>query len=123
MRDKPKVGQRLFSLNIGNMARNREQKLTEVEVTKIGRKYFTCKKDKTAHCETQYHIDTWYEKTGGYCASSCLYETAQIWEDEKEKNRICSLIYKTFEYGRKQRDISLSDLRKIEKIIEGKNHD
>lgn len=39
---KPKLGDILYSLNINNAARNVKQELTEVTVTKVGRKYFTC---------------------------------------------------------------------------------
>lgn len=38
----PQVGQTLYSLNIGNAARNCEQKLKPVIVRKVGRKYFEC---------------------------------------------------------------------------------
>ena len=35
MKNKPEVGQKLFSLNIGNSARNVEQTLSNVTVTKV----------------------------------------------------------------------------------------
>ena len=124
MKPKPKVGDRLFSLNIGNAARHREQRLTEVEVTKVGRKYFTCGKDKDAYYQVQYHLDGWFEKTD-YSANSRLYETPQEWEDEKEASEICKALSSVFEYGYNKRDIPLSDLRKIIDIIrkEATNHD
>lgn len=117
MRNKPKVGQILYSLNIGNAAKNHEQKLTKVEVTKVGRKYFTCKLDKTSYWETKYYIDTWHERTD-YIADSCLYETPQEWKDESEAKKICQRIFHAFEYGHNKQGITLSDLRKIEEIIE-----
>lgn len=119
MRDKPKVGQILYSLNIGNAARHTESKLTQVEVTKVGRKYFTCKRDKTAYWGTHYHIDTWHERSNTI-GNSRLYETPQEWEDEKEATKICKRISDAFEYGYNRQNVVLSDLREIERIIEGK---
>lgn len=49
-REKPKVGDVLYSLSIGNASRFTEQKLTQVKVTKVGRKYFHCGRN-------QYYIN------------------------------------------------------------------
>ena len=118
MREKPKVGQKLFSLNIGNSARNREQVLTPVVVKKVGRKYFTCGPEgkEQPWMQTEYHLDTWKEKTD-YSADSKLYESEQEWLDKKECSKICRYIYEQFNYGNNYLKIPLSDLKKIMEII------
>ena len=119
MKPKPKVGQILYSLNVGNAARNTEQKLTRVVVTKVGRKYFTCGKKEDAYHQVQYYIDGWYEKSD-YIADSCLYESPQEWEDEKEESRLCKTISSAFDLRDNRRDVSLPNLRRIADIIEGR---
>ena len=42
MKAKPKVGQKLFSLNINDAASNRPPVRPPLAVTKVGRKYFYC---------------------------------------------------------------------------------
>lgn len=115
---KPKVGQILYSLNIGNASRNYEQKLTKVIVTKVGRKYFTCAEKVDSFWTTVYHLDDWCEKTE-YSARSSLYSSSQEWKDEKEERLICVFIEKSFTYGQNNSNISLENLRKIESIING----
>jgi len=113
--EKPEVGQILYSLNIGNRARHCEQVLTEVKVTKVGRKYFTCTEEGFRH-GTEYFIDGWREKTD-YSATSCLYASREAWEDEKESNDICRAIYEDFEYGHNRKELSFEKLRAIAGII------
>jgi len=114
MREKPVVGQRLFSLNIGNAARNCEQMLTEVEVIKVGRKYFTCLRagDDRGWSDESYHLDTWDEKTD-YSAHSCLYLSEQEFNDEKEADAICKLLKDAFDCGCNRWNIPLPELRQI----------
>ena len=112
---KPEIGQQLFSLNIGNAARNVEQKLTPVEVVKVGRKFFTCKGTGRGN-ETQYHIDNWVENTE-YCASSKLYENEQSWLDEKERRDLYDKIRDAFNHFRGSKDYTLEQLREIGEII------
>ncbi len=115
--DKLKIGQVLYSLNVGNMARHSEQKLSKVIVTKVGRKYFTCKdEDEGRWSEVQYCLDNWCEKTD-YSADSVLYSSPQEWENEKESRRLCKLIYKEFEYGHNRKGLSLVKLKMIEQIM------
>jgi len=115
---KPKVGQLLYSLNTGNAARNNEKKLTQVVVKKVGRKYFTCGQEGLPeHCDTQYYIDDWRERTI-YSAKSTLYENAQDYRDEKEITEICWRLYRAFEYGRNLLGIELADLRKIDDLLD-----
>ncbi len=117
MKQKPEVGQRLYSLNIGNAARRAEQKLSPVRVTKVGRKYFTCCPDGGSRWqETQYHIDGWYEKTE-FSANSILYLNTQGRKDEIESQTICDFVWKIFEYGHNYKKIPLDQLRAINQII------
>jgi len=117
---KPEIGQTLYSLNIGNAARNKDKKLTPVVVKKVGRKYFTCGQDGwPKHCDTQYYISDWREKTN-YSTRSKLYENEQNYRDEKEITEICWRLYRAFDYGRNLLNIELADLRKIANLIDRK---
>jgi len=114
MREKPKIGQILYSLNVGNAARyGREQKLTPVTVTKVGRKYFYCKVGN--YLETQYHLKTW--KDTGQNIGSVLYLNAEEWEIEKETIKICKFLSSSFNYGRNVKGINYKTLQDIEKLI------
>lgn len=117
MKGIPIVGQKLFSLNVGNSARNREQVLTPVFVVSVGRKYFKVKKNVSDGdwCATEYHIEDWCEKTE-YTASSKLYVVEQEWFDEKESQALALEIEKKFKYGTYE-GVSLKSLREIVKII------
>ncbi|MCP4365437.1 MAG: hypothetical protein GY800_09095 [Planctomycetes bacterium] len=114
--DKPKVGDVLYSLNVC------EQKLTPVNVVKVGRKYFYCR-PYGSRFDTAYHIENWKEKSG-YPIHSILYASKQAWEEKKESSEICSFISNAFQYGRNRAKLSLDDLRKIKDIMENnrRNH-
>ena len=114
MKTKPYVGMKLFSLNVGNAARDVEKKLTPVHVVKVGRKYFTTRKDgfDSAWADVEYNLEDWQEKTE-YSANSFLYETEQEWLDEKESTKICDEIYAAFQYGKNGRYLPLESLRII----------
>lgn len=116
MNQKVTVGQKLFSLNVGNAARHRVQILTPVVVTKVGRKYFTVKTDDKYGFETEYNLEDWEENTE-YTRNSVLYETEQQWYDEKELGAICQHISKAFEHGRNQRNLSIGTIRAISELI------
>ena len=122
--DKPKVGDRLFSLNVGNAARNSEQKLTPVTVRKVGRKYFTVYKDvykDREDMDIQYHIDSWSENTE-YSANSCLYVTEKEHEEEMAAKAILKQIKDFFDwFTGKRYKISLDDLSKIKAILDKYN--
>lgn len=113
--EKPKVGQILYSLNVENAARGREQVLTPVKVVKVGRKYFTCKENGSPW-KTQYHIDGWREKTD-YPPNSKLYRNPQEWEDEKQSDTLLNGIRIAFRLwsGKKY---TLDQLRRIKEIME-----
>jgi len=107
MRPNPVVGQQLFSLNVGNSARNVVQKLTPVTVTKVGRKYFECGR-------MAYRLGDWRQVTD-YTPDSELYESEQAWKDAMEKERIEAELSRLFRgYG--PIPLSLTDLRRIREI-------
>ena len=116
---KPVVGQKLYSLNVGNASRRTVQKLTPVIVKKVGRKYFTCSPEGFDY-RTQYHLDDWSEKSD-YSAVSRLYESKQAWEDEKEAAMICKRLHCYFDYGRNRKNLSLETVKKVLEIIEGRD--
>lgn len=93
MKQKPKVGQVLYSLNVGNAARGCKQKLTQVEVTRVGRKYFYIGKGWR---ETQFRIDNWGENTE-YSATQKLYEKPEDWEEEKAQSFLFSALRAEFD--------------------------
>lgn len=115
MKRKPVVGEKLFSLNIGNATRNREQTLTPVLVSKVGRKYFSVKKEGY-NWETEYHLDTWQQKTD-YSPDSQLYESEQEYLDMKQKSEILKQLRSIFDYSGSAHLLSLETLRKIKMSI------
>lgn len=122
---KPVVGEIIYSLNVGNaFSRYREQELTPVKVTKVGRKYFSCQGISESGelsrwlVSGEYHIDTWIERTD-YAPTSKLYECKQSWLDEKEHREISQEISKYFNYMNGNSSLSLEQLRKIKSVIGG----
>lgn len=111
---KPKLGQTLYSLNVGNAARNTPQKLTPMIVTKVGRKYFTLGE---GYASVQFHLSDWRENSS-YSPNHRLYESEEDYENEKEKGEISQMICDSFQYGRNNKDLSLDSLRSIAKILE-----
>lgn len=117
-RRKPVKGEILYSLNVNNSARNREQVLTPVIVTRIGRKYFTTMEgDNKSWTSCQFYIDTWNEKSN-HTANNKLYESKQKYEDEKECNTLFRNV-KSYFYNKyhNNNNLSLDSLRKISNII------
>ena len=112
---KPEKGQTLYSLNVGNSARGCAQELTEVEVTKVGRKYFTCTK-KGWGFGTVYHINDWQQKTE-CTANSVLYEREQDWHDEKERDGLLREMSHLFSAYGDSSGVTLIQLRDISKIL------
>jgi hypothetical protein len=121
MREKPKLGQTLYSLNIGYAARNREQKLTPVVVTKVGRKYFTCTKDGSTY-GTQYRLDDWGEKEE-VRRHSKVYSSMKGWEDERDAGKICKKISDAFLYGGNRLKLPVDILRQIDSLIQDSGAD
>jgi len=115
---KPEKGQILYSLNVGNAARNREKVLTEVVVVKVGRKYFYAAPLDRVDDEylwVQYSIKTWLENTD-YTACSALYKSKQEYTDKKKKDELMRKIEKLFR-GYSNPELSLDQLIKIDEII------
>ena len=112
---KPEVGETLFSLNIGNAARNSEQVLTPVVVAKVGRKYFTVREGWK---ETKYRLSDWLQVTD-YSPDSCLYESEQEWEDETLSRVLAGAIGEAFKYGRNIRALPSVALLQIFLIVFG----
>ena len=116
---KPIVGQILFSLNIGNAARNREQNLTPMIVTRVGTKRFYCvPKEHQDFRETGFFLSDWSHDNRGYYQDHKLFETEQAWLDLKEAEEIVRFISNCFEYRRNVKGLSLASLRAIREIIE-----
>ena len=113
MKKKPTIGQTLYSLNVGNAARNTPQVLTPLKVTKVGSKYFTLGEGWR---EAQFHLSSWREKSD-YTSDHRIYETEQSYKDEKEEREISNRIYKAFEYGRNTQEVPLPALREIERLL------
>lgn len=115
MKQKPQVGQILYSLNVGNAARHKEQKLTPVEVMSVGRKYFVCRKlGESAWSDKQYCIDGWAENTD-YSANSVLYASEQEWIEKREASILFDKMKAAFSGYRNY--LSLNQLRRIDAII------
>ncbi len=115
--DKPEVGQQLFSLNVGNDARNKKQELTPVVVIKVGRKYFyTCLRGHE-DCEwmhKKYHIKGWGQASE--CSqTSQIYKSAEDWNNKKRRDDLDRIISEKFRYG--AREVSLSQLERVFAII------
>ena len=113
MKKKPTIGQTLYSLNVGDAARNTPQVLTPLKVTKVGSKYFTLGEGWR---EAQFHLSSWRENSD-YTSDHRIYETEQSYKDEKEEGEISNRIYKAFEYGRNTQEIPLSKLREIDQML------
>lgn len=116
MKKIPKIGDIVYSLNVGNAAMYREQKLTQCEVVSVGRKYFEISPiDNDWKWKEKFHIDGWCQVTG-FTASHALYETKQEFLDDKEEVELLKKIRDHFgAYGRCS--TKLNDLKKIVEIL------
>jgi len=111
----PVVGQTLYRLNAGNLARNRKQQLAPCKVVAVGRKYFTVDVGINSKHEVQFHLDTWREKTQ-YCSDYALYETEKEWMELNEHQEIVNIIREKFQYSICT-GIPLESLRKIKQLL------
>ncbi len=113
MRTKPKVGQIVFSLNVGNAARNQPSVLTPMTVTFVGRKYFTVKEDGNGSwAETKHLIENWRQVTNHSC-DSVLFESRKEYEEVSEARQICERLNALFPYsnGSNPSGLTLAQLR------------
>jgi hypothetical protein len=121
MRQPPKVGQTLYSLNVNDAARGgKPQILTPVTVVSVGRKYFEV--DGPGIFRGQKHkLEDWVQVVT-YGSPDCeLYWSEQAYKDKLEADAIARQIGDLFEYGRNGAKISLNNLRLIKRIIESSN--
>jgi len=118
--EKPKVGQTVYSLNVGNAARNTKQKLTPVTVCKVGRKYFYAKRyNWPENTAIKYDLLTWGEVTD-YFVNNKLFESVEAYEISKERGDLIRKLESVFRHGIADR-LLLSQLREIIEVI--KRHD
>lgn len=118
MKRKPVVGETLYSLNVGNAARNCPQVLTPMVVKHVGRKYFTCGRPGASdYWDVQFHLEDWREKTE-YSSNHALYESEQAFEEEKEAGKLFEEIKKTFGCYRRPEHITLDRLKRIMEILQ-----
>ena len=75
---KPKIGETLFLVDTGNMARDGRGRQRDCTVTRVGHKYFYV--EYGGWCEFKFLLKTWKESSG-YSADYILYESRQEWED------------------------------------------
>lgn len=115
MKATPEIGQRLYLLNINNAARYSPKSLTPVKVVSVGRKYFKVATDDQWKIESEFHLDSWRQKTE--CSpDAALYESEQALADERECDDLRKQIREAFQYGRSPL-LTLSALREIAKLI------
>lgn len=110
-----KVGDTVYLLAVGNMHsrckdKSIEDRIREVEVTKVGRKYITtnndCQFDKT---------DDYREKTV-YTPDWEIYATKQDIYDKRDSEILSSDISDYFRYGKN--NLTLDQLKRIKAIID-----
>jgi hypothetical protein len=93
---KPKVGDSLFLVDVGNRARNGRGKQRSCTVSKVGRKYFTVEYCAAHYpTEVQLRLDTWRENSN-YTPGYQAYPSEQQWLDEQERLRWLTLFRESF---------------------------
>lgn len=90
---KPKIGETLFLVDIGNLARDGRGRQRDCTVSRVGRKYFYVEYDSG---EIQFDLENWWEVTGGYIADYALYESRQEWKDKCQAAKYHAAIGKAF---------------------------
>jgi len=85
-----------------------------VEVTKVGRKCFTVCTVGKYKFTTEYHLETWRQKTQ-FSENHRLYTSMQEWEEEKESSQIMQFLRERFN-GWNHSKIPLENLRKIKEL-------
>lgn len=116
MKRKPVVGETLFRLDKG--IRDVREPLTPVEVTKVGRLYFTAKRVGASDwAGRKYGIDNWTERTEFGMDRTRLFESEQDFNEMLEGEALSKRIGEWFSYGNNTKGISVADLRKIAAIL------
>lgn len=114
----PKVGDILWDKAVGNAARRlKEPKITEVEVVKVGKKYFTCATRDQWKIQTIYEVtkDGWEEKTN-YSPEHRLYPSKEAIQDEAEAIRLFDTL-RCDVFGKYTCRLSLQALREIYAVV------
>jgi hypothetical protein len=110
MKRKPILNEMLFAERVGN--KRDEGPLTPVTVTRVGRKYFTCKMGWRG---IQFHLDSWRQVTD-YSPDCVLYETEQEQSDLREKERLAAMLRQEFNHWG-QSPFPLETLRQIRDLV------
>ena len=112
---KLKIGQTIYSLNIGNLERNVEQKLTPMIVNKIGRKYFHASPIGWNNMSTTFHIEDLKEKSD-YMPEHKIYLNELEWEEDKLKQKLNTELKEYFNIYSTS-SLSIDAMQKILTII------
>lgn len=120
-----KVGQTVYVELTGNASRGNtdEQRIEELEITYVGRKYIEAGKRHEKHGIVEKHLFEYREyykrfvQKNNHCVERILYLKRQEIEEKHEKRRLFREIEEWFGYS-SQRDISLEQLRAIHGILE-----
>lgn len=107
-----KVNQKIFLKPVMNAAR-RGEKVREVTITKVGRKYFY-----VDNCDKmRFFVNNLQQDGRGYSPNWIGYLTLQEIENDVEFDRLCALLRKKFTAFGKI-DISLENIRKIAELAD-----
>ena len=116
---KPKIGETLFLVDVGNRARHGRGKQRDCTVTKVGRKYFYVVYDGR-WSEVQFSLETRIEHSD-YSADHAIYESRQEWEDTCLATKYRDAIKDAFVTGRfgdnPAYNATLPQLKQIAKIL------
>jgi hypothetical protein len=116
VRDKPKVGDELFLVDVGNAARNGRGSQRKCVVSKVGRKYFDVTYGDRCPSTVTFVIATRHQKTE-YCANAALYDSEQHWADSVLADKLGRKIADSFRYSCGS-SFTLDQLRKVAEILE-----
>jgi hypothetical protein len=114
-RNKPVVGEILIAMTPKN--RGAERKETQATVTKVGRKYFTCRVG-VAHVD--FHLETWV-RTGNNMHANFpihLYRTEQEIRDSQDREALAGELSAKFKYFMDWKKLGITKLREIKRIID-----
>jgi len=112
--EKPKVGDKMFVVDVGNRARygGAEHR----EVMRVGRKYFYL----NIRGETKFDIETRTQITV-YSKDYQVYDSEQQYLDYNEKYKIEKELSEALRYAGHNK-YSLSDIRKVAEILKLEGH-
>ena len=115
---KPVVGEKLYRVDTGNLARNGKGKQVHVFVKKVGRKYFKVNEsmDGSEWADVEFCIETWGQNTH-YSSDYLLFESEQEYLEKKESDYLFHKI-KNQHFSSWANPYSLDKLRQIKAIIE-----